>query len=79
MSARRKPSRVGWLRTLIREAEGTADDLWQLDRDMHEPADSYGCSFCSRRIALKRAASMARRQLLPLETAVMRYDFDRGR
>lgn len=60
--------RTGWLWALIRAAERGAEDLYCIDRDCHEPA--VDCSFCDTRIRLKRAATMARKQLPKVETAL---------
>lgn len=70
-----KTYHTGWIRRLIREAKLAADDLYQLDRDMHEPG--LDCSWCDRRTALKRAAAMGQRQLKPIEIDRLRQEFRR--
>lgn len=70
-----KAYRTGWIRRLIYEATYAADDLYRLDRDMHEPDPD--CSWCRQRIALKRAAAMARKQIEPIETARLKQEFRR--
>ena len=62
--------RTGWLRTLIRCAEDAAEDLYTLDRDMHEPDPT--CSWCRVRRRLSRAAKMADRQLRAIEIEMIR-------
>ena len=70
-----KVYRTGWIRTLISVAERAVDDLYQLDRDMHEP--DRDCSWCQRRIALSRAAKMARRQVDPIDRDSFQAEFVR--